>query len=221
MKKILIVDDEPDILEFLKYNLEKENYLVYIANNGIEALQIAAEVLPDLFILDVMMPEMDGIETCRKLRENPKHHNKLIILLSARSEEYAQIYGLEAGADDYIIKPIKPRILISKINAFFRRTLESNEYVIKYNNITINRHEYIISINDKRIEFPKKEFELIWLLASKKGKLISREEIYKTIWGNKIIVGDRTLDVHVRKIREKLGEEIIKTVKGIGYKFEL
>lgn len=223
MKKVLIVDDEPDILEFLSYNLIKEGYEVLTANNGSEAIKKAMKSVPDMIILDVMMPEMDGIETCRRLRENSLFKNTIIIFLSARSEDYTQIAGLDTGADDYIVKPVKLRILISKINAFFRRSVETenNENILKFNSFIIDKNKYLVSIEDKEIFLPKKEFELLFYLASKPGRIVRREEIYNKIWGEDIIVGERTIDVHIRKIRDKLGDEIIKTIKGIGYKFEL
>lgn len=221
--KILLVDDEPDILEFLSYNLKKEGYTVFIANNGREAITIAKKESPDLIILDVMMPDMDGIETCREIREIPGLKNVMVAFLTARSEDYSQIAGFEVGADDYINKPIKPRVLISRIKALLRRAGNSEsspDNTADMGGIKIDRERYLIIQDGKEINLPKKEFELLALLASKPGKVFTREAILDKVWGGEVIVGDRTIDVHIRKLREKLGEEFIKTVKGIGYKFE-
>ena len=219
--KILLVDDEPDILEFLGYNLTKEGYTIYKASNGKEAIQTALNVKPHLIILDVMMPEMDGIETCREMKQIPSLNKSIIIFLTARAEDYSQIAGFDAGADDYIAKPIKPRVFISRVKAILRRFIvpEEKNTQIVLDEITINRDQYMVTKNNEKIILPKKEFELLWLLASKLNKVFTREEIYASIWGN-VIVGDRTIDVHVRKIREKLDMDHIKTIKGIGYKFE-
>lgn len=219
--KILLVDDEPDILEFLGYNLTKEGYTIYKASNGKEAIQTALNVKPHLIILDVMMPEMDGIETCREMKQIPSLNKSIIIFLTARAEDYSQIAGFDAGADDYIAKPIKPRVFISRVKAILRRFIipEEKNTQIVLDEITINRDQYMVTKNNEKIILPKKEFELLWLLASKPNKVFTREEIYASIWGN-VIVGDRTIDVHVRKIREKLNMDHIKTIKGIGYKFE-
>lgn len=224
--KILLVDDEPDILEFMEYNLKKENYNVSKATNGKEAIEIARKELPDLIILDIMMPEMDGIETCRVLRELPEFKNTLIAFLTARNEDYSQIAGFDVGADDYITKPIKPRVLISRINALFRRyskhegKINSNGNVLSIADLQIDREQYLVFRGDEKLILPRKEFELLTLLASKPGKVFTRDEILERVWGNDVIVGDRTIDVHIRKLREKLGEELIRTVKGIGYKFD-
>jgi len=219
--KILLVDDEPDILEFLGYNLTKEGYTIYKASNGKESIQTALNVKPHLIILDVMMPEMDGIETCREMKQIPSLNKSIIIFLTARAEDYSQIAGFDAGADDYIAKPIKPRVFISRVKAILRRFIvpEEKNTQIVLDEITINRDQYMVTKNNEEIILPKKEFELLWLLASKPNKVFTREEIYASIWGN-VIVGDRTIDVHVRKIREKLNMDHIKTIKGIGYKFE-
>jgi len=220
--KILLVDDEPDILEFLSYNLKKEGYEVCTANNGKEAIVVAKREHPHLIILDVMMPDMDGIETCREIRELPGLKDVMIAFLTARSEDYSQIAGFEVGADDYINKPIKPRVLISRITALLRRgksTAEVNQKV-DLGGIRIDRERYVVVQNEKEINLPKKEFELLALLASKPGKVFTREAILDKVWGGEVVVGDRTIDVHVRKLREKLGEDFIRTVKGIGYKFE-
>jgi len=221
--KILLVDDEPDILEFLSYNLKKEGFNVYTANNGKEAIAVAKKENPQVIILDVMMPDMDGIETCREIREIPGLKDVMIAFLTARNEDYSQIAGFEVGADDYINKPIKPRVLISRIKALLRRSgsldAGSNEKV-DMGGIKIDRERYLVMQDEKEINLPKKEFELLALLASKPGKVFTREVILDKVWGGEVIVGDRTIDVHIRKLREKLGEDYIKTVKGIGYKFE-
>ena len=220
--KILLVDDEADILEFLSYNLKKEGYIVFTANNGKEAVTIAKKENPQLIILDVMMPDMDGIETCREIRELPGLKDVMIAFLTARNEDYSQIAGFEVGADDYINKPIKPRVLISRIKALLRRsgtsTIPTNK--ADMGGIKIDRERYLVLKDDVEFNLPKKEFELLDLLASKPGKVFTREVILDKVWGGDVIVGDRTIDVHIRKLREKLGEDFIKTVKGIGYKFE-
>src|ERR1035437_9235991 len=223
-QKILLVDDEQDILEFLSYNLKKEGYSVFTANNGKEALDVAKKENPDLIILDVMMPGMDGIETCREMREIPELKNCRIAFLTARNEDYSQIAGFDVGADDYINKPIKPRVLISRIKALLRRgsgtASNTLDKVIDTGGIKIDRERYVIVKDDIEISLPKKEFELLALLASKPGKVFTREVILEKVWGGDVVVGDRTIDVHVRKLREKIGEDFIKTIKGIGYKFE-
>jgi len=222
--KILLVDDEPDILEFMEYNLKKENFDVYKAGNGKEAIRLAKKENPDLIILDIMMPEMDGIETCRQLRDLPEFKNTLIAFLTARNEDYSQIAGFDVGADDYITKPIKPRVLTSRINALFRRYKEEEKIdkgkITNIGNLQIDRDQYLIYQDGEKIVLPRKEFELLSLLTSKPGKVFTRDEILEKVWGSDIVVGDRTIDVHVRKLREKLGEECIKTVKGIGYKYD-
>lgn len=217
MKKILIVDDEPDILEFLKYNLTKENFDCYVAEDGLKGIEIAKKIVPDLIILDVMMPHIDGFETCRKLKEIDSLRNTYIIFLSARFEEYNQIAGLEAGADDYIVKPIKLIFLISKIKAFLRREKIFDEILI--NDLVINKNSYTVTRNSKLINLSKKEFEVLYFLASRSENVLSRIEIYNRIWGDNIIVGSRTVDVHICQIRRKAGEGLIKTIKGVGYKF--
>jgi two-component system alkaline phosphatase synthesis response regulator PhoP len=221
--KILLVDDEPDILEFLSYNLKKEGYTVFNACNGKEAITIAKKENPHLIILDVMMPDMDGIETCREIRELPSLKNTVIAFLTARNEDYSQIAGFDVGADDYINKPIKPRVLISRIKALLRRG-DSNVPELSdkadFGGIKIDRERYVIVKDGLDVSLPKKEFELLALLASKPGKVFTRDVILDTVWGGEVVVGDRTIDVHIRKLREKLGEDLIKTVKGIGYKFE-
>ncbi|MGB1316700.1 MAG: response regulator transcription factor [Flavobacteriales bacterium] len=219
---ILIVDDEEDILEFLKYNLKKENFEVHTASSGRKAIDIAQEVHPDLIILDVMMPELDGIETCKELRELPGMENTLIAFLTARNEDYSQIAGFDAGADDYINKPIKPRVLVSRINALLRRNnpLNKNQVFETKSGLKIDRNKYIIELDGEEISLPKKEFELLALLASKPGNVFTRDFILSSVWGDQVVVGDRTIDVHIRKLREKIGDKRISTVKGVGYKFE-
>ncbi len=219
--KILLVDDETDVLDFMKYNLEKEGFWVYTARDGMEAIQMAKKMNPHLIILDLMMPKMDGIETCRELRNIPDFKNTIITFLTARDEDYSQIAGFEVGADDYITKPIKPRVFISRIRALLRR-LETNETAgkISVGGIEIDRERYVAVKDGKEISLPRKEFELMNLLVSKPGRVFKREEILSRVWGNDTIVGDRTIDVHIRKLREKIGDEYFKTIKGIGYKFD-
>ena len=225
-KKILLVDDEPDILEFMEYNLKKENYTIVKANNGKEAILKAKAELPDLIILDIMMPEMDGIEACRIIREDPQLKDILVAFLTARNEDYSQVAGFDVGADDYITKPIKPRVLVSRIQALLRRTRSGSEVAasstapLTIGDLLIDRERYMVEKAGTRLELPRKEFELLALLASRPGKVFTRDEILEKVWGNEVVVGDRTIDVHIRKLREKLGEELIKTVKGIGYKFD-
>jgi len=221
--KILLVDDEPDILEFLSYNIKREGYLVLTASNGKDAVTIARQEHPHLIILDVMMPDMDGIETCREIRGIEGLKNVMVTFLTARNEDYSQIAGFEVGADDYINKPIKPRVLLSRISALLRRyTVEdpSSNAKLIVGGLKIDRDKYLVEKEGVEFNLPKKEFELLALLASKPGKVFTRETILDTVWGDEVVVGDRTIDVHVRKLREKLGENYIKTVKGIGYKFE-
>ena len=219
--KILLVDDEPDILEIVGYNLSLEGYQIITAENGIEAVKKAKKERPHLIILDVMMPEMDGIEACEQIRKNPDLSNTLITFLTARGEDYSQLAGFDAGADDYITKPIKPKVLTSKVNALLRRLNEEENTndVLKIGGLIINREEYKISLKGKEIILPRKEFELLSLLATKPGKVFKREEILDKVWGNEVIVGGRTIDVHIRKLREKIGDNSFKTVKGVGYKF--
>jgi two-component system alkaline phosphatase synthesis response regulator PhoP len=219
--KILLVDDENDVLDFMKYNLEREGFWVYTANDGVEAIQVAKKVQPHLIILDLMMPKQDGIETCRELREIPEFKNTLITFLTARDEDYSQIAGFEVGADDYITKPIKPRVFISRIKALMRRLEASaNIEVVRVADIEVDRERYVVVKNGTEITLPRKEFELLNLLVSKPGRVFKREEILSKVWGNDTIVGDRTIDVHIRKLREKIGDNYFKTIKGIGYKFD-
>lgn len=219
--KVLLVDDESDVLDFMKYNLEKEGFWVYTANDGIEGIQVARKVNPHVIILDLMMPKLDGIETCRELRSMPEFKNTVIAFLTARDEDYSQIAGFEVGADDYISKPIKPRVFVSRIRALLRR-LETNEASpkMKVGDIEIDRERYMVVKGGNEIQLPRKEFELMSLLVSKPGRVFKREEILSKVWGNDTIVGDRTIDVHIRKLREKIGDDYFKTIKGIGYKFD-
>lgn len=220
--KILLVDDEQDILDFLTYNLEKEAYLVETATNGKDAIAKAKKNPPDLIVLDVMMPGMDGIETCREIRQVESLKNVLIAFLTARNEDYSQIAGFDVGADDYITKPIKPRVLVSRIKALLRRAAVSGgqSEVVEVGDIRVEKDRHIVIKNGVEISLPKKEFKLLVLLMSKPGKVFSREYILQHVWGNEVVVGDRTIDVHVRKLREKIGDDYIKTIKGVGYKFE-
>lgn len=219
--KILLVDDEPDILEIVGYNLSAEGYQVITADNGIKAVKKAKKEKPHLIILDVMMPEMDGIEACEAIRKVPELSSTIITFLTARGEDYSQVAGFDAGADDYITKPIKPKVLISKVKALLRRLKpeENNSSIIKIGKLTINRDEYKIILDKEEIILPRKEFELLSLLASKPGKVFKREDILDRVWGNEVVVGGRTIDVHIRKLREKIGDDSFKTVKGVGYKF--
>lgn len=217
---ILVVDDEQDILELLKYNLEKSDFEVYTAGDGVEALGIVEAKNPDLIILDIMMPKMDGVETCRRVREMENGKNIFIIFLTARSEEFTEIAGFDAGADDFIAKPIRPRALISRINAILRRTGDNaNEGEILIHDLKICPDEFYVYRKNKKIRLPKKEFMLLHYLASKPGKVFTREKLLKKIWGSDVLVVDRTIDVHIRKLREKLGKKYIETIKGVGYKF--
>lgn len=219
--KILLVDDEPDILEFLSYNLKKEGYQVFTAGTGEEGIAVAKKEMPHLVLLDVMMPGIDGIEVCRELRANAGMDGVVIAFLTARSEDYSHIAGFEAGADDYINKPIKPRVLLSRIKALLRRSSGGTESkAMDVGKLKIDRESYLVFKEGEEISLPRKEFELLSLLASKPGKVFTRDEILNKVWGDEVIVGDRTIDVHIRKLREKLGEEFIRTVKGVGYKFE-
>jgi two-component system, OmpR family, alkaline phosphatase synthesis response regulator PhoP len=222
-QSILLVDDEEDILEFLSYNLKKEGYKVYTAINGLEAIGIARAKKPDLIILDVMMPQMDGIETCEKMRSFQELSGTVIAFLTARSEDYSEIAGFGAGADDYISKPVKPKVFISRVKALLKRAgnivTDDSPGILQIDHIKIDAEKHIVSIGDQELVLPKKEFNLLHLLATKPDKVFTRDEIYNKVWGTDIIVGDRTIDVHIRKLREKLGEKYIDTIKGIGYKF--
>jgi len=224
--KILLVDDESDILEFLSYNLRNEGFHISTASNGKEAVRITSEFRPDLVLMDVMMPEMDGLAACKEIRSTKKIENTLVAFLTARGEDYSQIAGFEAGGDDYITKPIKPKVLISRVKALLKRRSERIEYgesgtetKIVSGDLVIDKERYLVLKNGKEISLPRKEFELLSLLTSKPEKVFTREEIFDRVWGNSIVVGDRTIDVHIRKLREKLGKKYIHTVKGIGYKY--
>ncbi|HNY01895.1 MAG TPA: response regulator transcription factor [Bacteroidales bacterium] len=219
---ILLVDDEPDILEFLGYNLGKEGYRVLKAKNGKKALALAAAEHPQLIVLDVMMPEMDGMEVCTELRKMPDLSGVLIAFLTARGEDYSQIAGFDAGADDYITKPIKPKLFVSRVNALLRRFREmpADTGSIRLKEFTIDRERYVVVKGNEEVVLARKEFELLQFLVSRPGKVVNREEILAQVWGEDVVVGDRTIDVHIRRIREKLGIESIRTIKGVGYKFE-
>ncbi|PPK88112.1 two-component system alkaline phosphatase synthesis response regulator PhoP [Neolewinella xylanilytica] len=222
--KILLVDDEPDILEILEFNLLKEGFEVATAGNGEEGLAVARKFQPDLIVLDIMMPIMDGVEVCRQLRADSKFDNTIITFLTAREEDYSQIAALDTGGDDYITKPIRPRVLISRVKALLRRNArqedEADSSSISIGDLEIDLEQIVVRRGEERIDLAKKEFDLLTLLAGKPGKVFSREEIFNKVWGTDVIVGNRTIDVHIRKLREKLGDHYIKTIKGIGYKFE-
>ncbi|MFK5877999.1 MAG: response regulator transcription factor [Flavobacteriaceae bacterium] len=218
--KILLVDDEPDILEIVGYNLRNEGYTIFTAENGVKAIEQAKKIKPHLILLDVMMPEMDGIEACEKIRELDGLNDVIIAFFTARGEDYSQVAGFEAGADDYITKPVKPKVLVSKVKSLLRRLKTgADENIISVGSIIINRDEYLISKNGVKISLPRKEFELFSLLASKPGKVFKRDVILDQVWGSEVVVGGRTIDVHIRKLREKIGDDYFKTIKGVGYKF--
>ena len=224
--RILLVDDEKDVLEFLSYNLEKEGYKVFTALNGKDAISISREAKPHLVLLDVMMPMMDGIETCEELRKIPGLKDIMIAFLTARGEDYSQVAGFEAGGDDYIVKPIRPKVLVSRVKALLKRSSKQyqeldkeSEVFIQQDDIVLDREKYIVLKAGKELSLPRKEFELLALLLSRPGKVFTRDEIFQNVWEDNIIVGDRTIDVHIRKLREKIGEEHIKTIKGVGYKY--
>jgi two-component system alkaline phosphatase synthesis response regulator PhoP len=221
-QKILLVDDEQDILDLLSYNLEKEGYDVYTAHNGIKCLEIARQIIPDIILLDVMMPEMDGMEACKEIRDDDRLKNVIVAFLTARNEDYSQIAGFDSGADDYISKPIKTRVLISRVKALLRRNgaLKSEDTKIDQVGISIDKDKYLVFKEGQELTLPKKEFELLALLLSQPGRVFTRDFILTSVWGNDVIVGDRTIDVHIRKLREKLGDDYFKTIKGVGYKFE-
>jgi two-component system, OmpR family, alkaline phosphatase synthesis response regulator PhoP len=224
MPKILIVDDEQDILELIRHTLNKEGFEVFIAANGVQAIEQAKKIKPELILMDVMMPVMDGMEACRQLKEDPETAGIAIVFLTARSEEFAELAGFEAGADDYIAKPIRPRVLMSRLKAILRRrnAIQSgSSEAMDFGNLKIDRERFVVDYNGKSLQFPRKEFELLSFLASRPGRVFSRDEILENVWGNEVLVVDRTIDVHVRKIREKLDDKFIQTVKGVGYKFEL
>ena len=222
--RILLVDDEPDIIEIIKFNLEKKGYKIYTASDGVEAIKISEKILPHLIIMDVMMPKMDGIEACEHLRKDKRFLNTIIMFLSARGEDFSYVAAFDAGADDYINKPIKPKLLVGKVKSLLRRLnknkVTESQNVINLGDLIIDREEYKITLNKNEILLPRKEFELLYLLASKPGKVFKREVILEKIWGHEVVVGDRTIDVHIRKLREKLGDFRFKTIKGVGYKFK-
>ena len=222
VKKILLVDDERDILDFLSYNLENAGYEVRVAQNGLEGVKVAQEFLPDLILLDMMMPEMDGVQTCEEIRNLDTKKEIVVAFLTARGEDYSQIAGFDAGADDYILKPIKPKVLMSRIKALLKRavkTEDTEEGIIKAGPLKIDLKKHIIFFGELEVNLPKKEFKLLTLLCKNTGEVKTREEIMDQVWGTEVVVGDRTIDVHIRKLREKLGEELITTIKGVGYKF--
>jgi len=220
--KILLVDDEPDIIEIIRYNLEQEGYQIFSASDGLEAIKIANKILPNLIILDIMMPNLDGIETCERLRQDSRFQDTIIMFLTARGEDYSYLAAFDSGADDYVTKPIKPKVLIYKVKGLLRRFInkDSNQtHQLNYKGITIDRETYYVELNGEKLTLPRKEFELIFLLASKPGKVFKREKIMNNVWGSDVVVGDRTIDVHIRKLREKVGDHFFKTIKGVGYKF--
>ena len=220
--KILCVDDEPDILEILKYNLSNVGYDIYLANDGLSAIKKAKEIIPNLIIMDVMMPKMDGIQACENLRANEKFNDTIIMFLTARGEDFSHVAAYEAGADDYVTKPVKPKILISKVKGLLRRfkkVTDNDIAIIELNDIIIDKEKYKVYISGNTLDLPRKEFELLYLLASKPDKVFKREKIMENVWGGEVVVGDRTIDVHIRKLREKIGDKYIKTIKGVGYKF--
>ncbi len=219
--KLLLVDDDEDILEFLSYNLKREGFQLFTANDGVEAIDLAKKVMPHLIVMDVMMPQMDGITAVEEIRKLPALDETMIVFLTARSEDYSQIAGFGAGADDYITKPIKPKLLVSRISAYLRRsTKQESPNVIEIKNLIINNEKFKVTLEGKEIILPKKEFKLLRLLASTPNKVFTRDEIFSKVWGDDVVVGDRTIDVHVRKIRKKIGDSFIKTIKGVGYKLE-
>ncbi len=219
--RILLVDDEPDVIEIIKYNLDQEGYNVMTASNGKEALKKAQKNPPHLIIIDVMMPEMDGIEACEHLRSDPTFNDTIIVFLTARGEDYSYVAAFDAGADDYVTKPIKPKIIVSKVKALLRRLkkVEANQDKIQVGKVIIDKEKYEVTHKGKTFSLPRKEFELLYLLASKTDKVVKREKIMEIVWGSEVVVGDRTIDVHIRKLREKVGDKYFKTVKGVGYKF--
>lgn len=222
VQQVLLVDDEPDILELLRYNLEREGYAVHTALNGKEALKLAKSIRPSLIVLDIMMPGMDGVEVCMQLRQLPEFKHTVIAFLTARGEDYSQIAGFEAGADDYITKPVRPKVFVSKVKALLKRSggERTEDRLLEANGVSVDLEKVLVTVDGRELQLPKKEFELLSLLIGKPGKVFKRDEIYGQVWGNDLFVGDRTIDVHIRKLREKIGDERIKTIKGIGYKYD-
>lgn len=222
VQQVLLVDDEPDILELLRYNLEREGYAVHTALNGKEALKLAKSIRPSLVVLDIMMPGMDGVEVCMQLRQLPEFKHTVIAFLTARGEDYSQIAGFEAGADDYITKPVRPKVFVSKVKALLKRSggERTEDRLLEANGVSVDLEKVLVTVDGRELQLPKKEFELLSLLIGKPGKVFKRDEIYGQVWGNDLFVGDRTIDVHIRKLREKIGDERIKTIKGIGYKYD-
>ncbi len=220
--KILLVDDEPDIVEIIRFNLDLEGYQISIAYDGLEAIKVAQKVIPHLIILDIMMPHLDGIETCERLRQDSRFQDTVIMFLTARGEDYSYVAAFDAGADDYVTKPIKPKVLISKVKGLLRRFKDKSntQSLLQFKNLAIDREAYKIILNGNEIVLPRKEFELLYLLASKPEKVFGREKIMEKVWGNEVVVGDRTIDVHIRKLREKIGDHFFKTIKGVGYMFK-
>lgn len=220
--KILLVDDEPDIVEIIRFNLDLEGYQISIAYDGLEAIKVAQKVIPHLIILDIMMPHLDGIETCERLRQDSRFQDTVIMFLTARGEDYSYVAAFDVGADDYVTKPIKPKVLISKVKGLLRRFKDKSntQSLLQFKNLAIDREAYKIILNGNEIVLPRKEFELLYLLASKPEKVFGREKIMEKVWGNEVVVGDRTIDVHIRKLREKIGDHFFKTIKGVGYMFK-
>lgn len=220
--KILLVDDEPDIVEIIRFNLDLEGYQISIAYDGLNAIKVAQKVIPHLIILDIMMPHLDGIETCERLRQDSRFQDTVIMFLTARGEDYSYVAAFDAGADDYVTKPIKPKVLISKVKGLLRRFKDKSntQSLLQFKNLAIDREAYKIILNGNEIVLPRKEFELLYLLASKPEKVFGREKIMEKVWGNEVVVGDRTIDVHIRKLREKIGDHFFKTIKGVGYMFK-